>query len=242
MLGISIDVGGLAKLIQELASWHPDTLLQKAKDSILDPEQAYRYFLVYLNRAGTRRDLRGIISAVNYLFAHCLNRTLLHPQDLSLRGDAKIEGDAVLLSADESIHSTIVVQPRIGERLLWGIRYRFSIEDGVEVKISIADMTFALCTEDHPGKKSRVFLYDKGRDAARVILQESGLVARRDQLLLATLFLFDHNVWYVVDDKVVFAIELSGDSREQWRNAQLRLSTWRSRCVRIQDITVFEPL
>ena len=240
MIGVSIDVVDLAKFIQELASWHPDAVLQKAKDLSFDPKQAYPYYLAYLSRIGTRRKSKGIVPAVNYLFAYCFNRTPLNPERLILRGDTKIVGDSVLLIDDEFAHSSAVIPVEIGERLLWGIRYRVSIDDGIEAKISIADTSFAICTKDHPLGKSRVFLYDKERDTFRAILQESRWVARKGYPLLATLLLFDHYVWYVVDDKPIFAIQLSGDIREKWRTAQPQFGTWRSRRVRIQDVAVFE--
>jgi len=240
MIGISVDVAKLAKVIQELASWHPDAILQKARELSFNPKQAYPYFLVYLRRVGTRRDAEGVVVAINYLFAYCFNRATVNASDLMLKGAAKIEGESVVLQDEESVHSRAVVQTEIGDRLFWGIRYRFAIEDGIETKVNIADMTFALCTEDHPAKKSRVFLWDRQRDVFREILQESHLVAKKDCLLLATLFLWDHNVWFVVDDKTVFAIELTGDEREKWRGAQPQFRTWRSHRVRIQDVAVFD--
>lgn len=240
MLSISIDVVDLVKFIQERKSEHPDSILDEAKKLSSNPKEACRRYLTYLSLVGTQRKSKGIVPAVNHLFAQCLNRMSLNPNEFILRGDAKIEGESVVLKDQESAHSRAVIQQEIGERFLWGIRYRFSIEDGVEAKISVADMTFAICTEDHPVGKSRVFLYDRERNTFRAILQESHLVARKGYPLLATLLLLDHDVWYVVDDKTVFAIKLSGDDREKWRKAQPQFGTWRSRRVRIKDVAVFE--
>ena len=240
MLGLSIDVAELAKIIQELASWHPDAILQKARELSFNPKRAYPYFLVYLRRVSTRRDAEGVVIAINHLFAHCFERTTVDPKELILKGAAKTEGESVVLQDHESAHSRAVVQTEIGDRLFWGIRYRFAIDDGIESKINIADTTFAVCTEDHPAKKSRVFLWDRQRDVFREILQESHLVAKKGCLLLATLFLWDHSVWFIVDDKTVFGIELTGDEREKWRSARPQFRTWRSRRVRIQDVAVFD--
>lgn len=240
MIGISIDVSEIAKILQELAAWQPGAILQKAKELSFSPKQAYPYFFVYLSRVGFQRDLEGVTDSISFLLDHCSTKRTVKSDELILGGKAERDGDSIVLMNNDTQWADAVINLEIGERLLWGIRYVATIETGTETKLEMADLAFAINTEDHPSpQKTKIFRWDHTRDDFAGIIQTSSLVARRNYPLLINLFLWDRNVWYTADDKVVFASKLSAFDREKWRISKPRFITWNSR-VRIQRITLFD--
>lgn len=239
MIGISVDVSEMAKILRELAAWQPSAILQKAKELSFDPKQAYPYFFVYLSRVGLQRD-SGVMDSINFLLDHCSTKRTVKSDELILGGKAERDGDAIVLTNNDNQWSDAIINFEIGERLVWGIRYVATLKTGTEIKLEMADLVFAINTEDHPSpQKTKIFRWDQARNDFADVVQTSNLVARRDYPLLINLFLWDRSVWYTADDKVVFAHKLNALDRENWRTSKPRFITWNSR-ARIQRITLFD--